>query len=38
MTATVTFDISDYLPIGFNFEGYYFNFRTDGYDEVIEVY
>ncbi len=37
MTATVVIDISDYLPINFNFEGFSFNFKTDGYDETIEV-
>jgi hypothetical protein len=37
MTATVTFNISEYLPNGFNFEGFNFNFKTEGYDEIIEV-
>ncbi len=37
MSATVALEISDYIPATFNFEGYGFNFRTDGYDETITV-
>ncbi len=37
MSAVVAFDITDYLPQGFNFRGYTFNFKTDKVDETIEV-
>jgi hypothetical protein len=37
MSAVVAFDITEYLPSGFNFKGYTFNFKTDKVDETIEV-
>ena len=37
MSAVVAFDITEYLPSGFNFKGYTFNFKTDKDDETIEV-
>lgn len=37
MSATVTLEISDYLPSSFNYEGFSFIFRTDSFDETVEV-
>jgi hypothetical protein len=37
MTATVSLEISDYLPSGFNYEGFSFSFRTDNFEEAIDV-
>jgi len=37
MSATVTLEISDYLPSSFNFEGFTFTFRTDSFEDTIDV-
>jgi hypothetical protein len=37
MTATVTLEISDYLPSGFNYEGFNFGFRTENFEDTIDV-
>lgn len=36
MTATVSLEISEYLPSGFNYEGFSFSFRTDNFEDAIE--
>lgn len=37
MTATVSLEISEFLPSGFNYEGFSFSFRTDNFEDAIEV-
>ena len=37
MSATVTLEISDYLPSSFSYEGFSFAFKTDNFEETIEV-
>ena len=37
MTATVSLEISEYLPSGFSYEGFTFSFRTDNFEDSIEV-
>lgn len=38
MSAVIAFEITEYLPQGFNFKGYTFNFKSDKIDETIEVF
>lgn len=37
MSATVTIEISDYLPTSFSFEGFSFIFKADKFEETIDV-
>ena len=37
MSALVTLSITDYLPKGFNFIGFTFNFKTENVDQSIDV-
>ncbi len=37
MSATITLEISVYLPSSFNFEGFTFTFRTESFEDTIDV-
>ncbi len=37
MTASVSFEISEYLPIAFNYDGFKFNFVSDEFEAAINV-